>query len=126
MVGFIPITHLLPSEAGRYLVYSQRDGDSEPVIITATYTPGLGWSGPMSWTIEGITHWMPLPTIPRIRTLAEVELEHINTVFILCGGDRAATAAALQIGVRTLCGKIRELGYPPRGGIGSNNIGVTP
>jgi transcriptional regulator with GAF, ATPase, and Fis domain len=41
------------------------------------------------------------------RKLIEATLEHF-------GGHRAKTAEALGIGVRTLCGKLRQYGYAPR------------
>jgi len=41
------------------------------------------------------------------RRLIEATLEHF-------GGHRAKTAEALGIGVRTLCGKLRQYGYAPR------------
>ena len=31
----------------------------------------------------------------------------------------------VQRGTRTLCGKLREYGYPPRGGPGSNKVATT-
>ncbi len=48
-------------------------------------------------------------------TLAEMERKLIEATF-----NREKTAKALQIGIRTLSGKLREYGYPPRGGPGSN------
>lgn len=53
-------------------------------------------------------------------TLAEMERQLIETTFTRCGGNREKTAASLDIGLRTLSGKLREYGYPPRGGPGSN------
>ncbi|MCA9039398.1 MAG: sigma-54-dependent Fis family transcriptional regulator [Planctomycetaceae bacterium] len=53
-------------------------------------------------------------------TLKEMERKLIETTFTRYGGNREKTAQALQIGLRTLSGKLREYGYPPRGGPGSN------
>ncbi|MAT15746.1 MAG: hypothetical protein CMJ46_10820 [Planctomyces sp.] len=53
-------------------------------------------------------------------TLKEMERKLIETTFNRFGGNREKTAQALQIGLRTLSGKLREYGYPPRGGPGSN------
>lgn len=57
--------------------------------------------------------------IPRM-TLADMERQLIETTFTRCGGNREKTASSLDIGLRTLSGKLREYGYPPRGGPGSN------
>ncbi len=53
-------------------------------------------------------------------TLAEMERKLIESTFARCNGNREKTAQILQIGLRTLSGKLREYGYPPRGGPGSN------
>ncbi len=53
-------------------------------------------------------------------TLREMERKLIEATFTRYGGNRELTARALQIGLRTLSGKLREYGYPPRGGPGSN------
>jgi DNA-binding NtrC family response regulator len=53
-------------------------------------------------------------------TLADMERQLIETTFTRCGGNREKTASSLDIGLRTLSGKLREYGYPPRGGPGSN------
>lgn len=53
-------------------------------------------------------------------TLREMERRLIETTFARCGGNRERTARTLKIGLRTLSGKLREYGYPPRGGPGSN------
>lgn len=55
-------------------------------------------------------------------TLREMEKRLIEATFHRFGGNREQTAGALKIGIRTLCGKLREYGYPPRGGPGSNRI----
>jgi len=57
--------------------------------------------------------------VPRM-TLADMERQLIETTFTRCGGNREKTASSLDIGLRTLSGKLREYGYPPRGGPGSN------
>ncbi|MCX7394421.1 MAG: sigma-54 dependent transcriptional regulator [Planctomycetales bacterium] len=59
-------------------------------------------------------------------TLAEMERKLIETTFNRFAGNREKTARALQIGIRTLSGKLREYGYPPRGGPGSNLKAWTP
>lgn len=53
-------------------------------------------------------------------TLAQMERQLIESTFARFAGNREKTAKALQIGIRTLSGKLREYGYPPRGGPGSN------
>ncbi|MDB4614362.1 sigma 54-interacting transcriptional regulator [bacterium] len=53
-------------------------------------------------------------------TLREMERKLIESTFTRCGGNRERTAQILKIGLRTLSGKLREYGYPPRGGPGSN------
>jgi DNA-binding NtrC family response regulator len=53
-------------------------------------------------------------------TLREMERKLIETTFNRCRGNREQTAQTLSIGLRTLSGKLREYGYPPRGGPGSN------
>ncbi|WP_437201495.1 sigma-54-dependent transcriptional regulator [Planctomicrobium sp. SH664] len=53
-------------------------------------------------------------------TLREMERKLIEATFNRFGGNRELTAKALSIGIRTLSGKLREYGYPPRGGPGSN------
>ena len=53
-------------------------------------------------------------------TLKEMERKLIETTFIRCCGNREKTARTLKIGLRTLSGKLRSYGYPPRGGPGSN------
>lgn len=53
-------------------------------------------------------------------TLREMERKLIEATFNRFGGNRELTAKALRIGIRTLSGKLREYGYPPRGGPGSN------
>jgi DNA-binding NtrC family response regulator len=53
-------------------------------------------------------------------TLREMERKLIETTFNRFCGNREQTAQTLSIGLRTLSGKLREYGYPPRGGPGSN------
>lgn len=53
-------------------------------------------------------------------TLADMERKLIEATFNRFEGNREKTAKALQIGIRTLSGKLRDYGYPPRGGPGSN------
>jgi DNA-binding NtrC family response regulator len=53
-------------------------------------------------------------------TLREMERKLIEATFNRFNGNRELTAKALKIGIRTLSGKLREYGYPPRGGPGSN------
>lgn len=49
-------------------------------------------------------------------TLREMEQKLIESTFARCGGNRENTAQILDIGLRTLSGKLRSYGYPPRGG----------
>lgn len=53
-------------------------------------------------------------------TVREMERKLIEATFERFQGNREKTAQSLQIGLRTLSGKLREYGYPPRGGPGSN------
>lgn len=68
-------------------------------------------------TPELISPWMGQGQSPENSlTLAEMERQLIEATFARFGGNRERTAQALQIGLRTLSGKLREYGYPPRGG----------
>ncbi len=53
-------------------------------------------------------------------SLADMERQLIEATFNRYAGNRERTAQALGIGLRTLSGKLRSYGYPPRGGPGSN------
>ncbi|GAB4135791.1 MAG: nitrogen regulation protein NR(I) [Planctomycetaceae bacterium] len=53
-------------------------------------------------------------------SLKSMERKLIESTFARCRGNREQTAKSLKIGLRTLSGKLREYGYPPRGGPGSN------
>ncbi|REJ88353.1 MAG: sigma-54-dependent Fis family transcriptional regulator [Planctomycetota bacterium] len=55
-------------------------------------------------------------------SLREMERKLIEATFNRFNGNRELTARALKIGLRTLSGKLREYGYPPRGGPGSNRV----
>jgi DNA-binding NtrC family response regulator len=48
-------------------------------------------------------------------TLKQMERKLIEATLRQCHGHRVRTAEALGIGVRTLTGKLRTYGYPPRG-----------
>ncbi len=52
--------------------------------------------------------------IPIGLSLEEMERRLIETTLERLGGHREKTAKALGIGVRTLCGKLRQYGYAPR------------
>jgi DNA-binding NtrC family response regulator len=75
-------------------------------------------------TGEMLRAWMDRPAdeeeADSSLTLREMERKLIEATFNRFGGNREMTAKALQIGLRTLSGKLREYGYPPRGGPGSN------
>jgi len=58
----------------------------------------------------------------RTMTLRQMEQMLIESTFARCGGNREDTARSLEIGLRTLSGKLRDYGYPPRGGPGSNQL----
>ena len=77
-------------------------------------------------TPEMVDTWMkaPLPFTASNSgvTLAQMERQLIEATFARCAGNRELTAQTLQIGLRTLSGKLREFGYPPRGGPGSNQL----
>ncbi|MEX0703439.1 MAG: helix-turn-helix domain-containing protein [Planctomycetales bacterium] len=57
---------------------------------------------------------------PPLPTLREIERRLIEATFARCDGNRERTARCLGIGIRTLSGKLREYGYPPRGGPASS------
>ncbi len=76
-------------------------------------------------TAEMISSWLATPetnteTEPEGLSLKEMERKLIEATLARFGGHRERTAKALKIGVRTLSGKLRDYGYPPRGGPGSN------
>jgi DNA-binding NtrC family response regulator len=75
-------------------------------------------------TAEMLQPWIaqPLeqPQESSALSLREMERKLIETTFARCQGNREHTARMLKIGIRTLSGKLREYGYPPRGGPGSN------
>ena len=50
----------------------------------------------------------------RDSSLEEMERRLIEATLEQFGGHRERTAKALGIGVRTLCGKLRQYGYAPR------------
>ena len=79
-------------------------------------------------TVEMLEPWLAanrtadeLQNLPGM-TLAEMERKLIEATFERFAGNRELTAGALQIGIRTLSGKLRDYGYPPRGGPGSNRL----
>lgn len=76
-------------------------------------------------TADVLRPWMEQPTLDMHTetvgmSLRDMERKLIEATFNRFGGNRERTAQALQIGLRTLSGKLREYGYPPRGGPGSN------
>lgn len=75
-------------------------------------------------TVEMLHPWLAVNPAehgaPAHLSLKEMERKLIESTFTRLGGNRERTAQALQIGLRTLSGKLREYGYPPRGGPGSN------
>ena len=77
-------------------------------------------------TAELLTPWLEKSLDETVEepglTLREMERKLIEATFNRYAGNREMTAKALQIGLRTLSGKLREYGYPPRGGPGSNRV----
>jgi DNA-binding NtrC family response regulator len=75
-------------------------------------------------TAEMLQPWIARPLAEQQESsalsLREMERKLIETTFARCQGNREHTARLLKIGIRTLSGKLREYGYPPRGGPGSN------
>jgi DNA-binding NtrC family response regulator len=75
-------------------------------------------------TAEMLQPWIARPLAEQQESsalsLREMERKLIETTFARCHGNREHTARLLKIGIRTLSGKLREYGYPPRGGPGSN------
>ncbi len=56
----------------------------------------------------------PRESVPVGISLEEMERRLIEATLEHYGGHRARTAKALGIGIRTLCGKLRQYGYAPR------------
>jgi hypothetical protein len=55
-----------PKKDGRYLIYAPSLDKNKGLIAMAWYDP-IGWSLlPSAW-INAITHWMPLPTPPKVK-----------------------------------------------------------
>lgn len=81
--------------------------DSSPTLTPAEVTPWLEGECAAPAEIAGLS-------------LREMERKLIEATFTRFHGNRELTARALKIGLRTLSGKLREYGYPPRGGPGSN------
>jgi len=76
-------------------------------------------------TADMVRPWLNSPdfqnsAVDAEMSLKEMERKLIESTFARFAGNREKTAQALQIGLRTLSGKLREYGYPPRGGPGSN------
>jgi DNA-binding NtrC family response regulator len=77
-------------------------------------------------TAESLRPWLQNEAVEDVSvdgvgmTLREMERKLIESTFARCNGNRERTAPILKIGLRTLSGKLREYGYPPRGGPGSN------
>jgi DNA-binding NtrC family response regulator len=76
-------------------------------LTARSIRPWLGWASAEGGDSFGLS-------------LKEMERKLIEATFARCRGNRESTAQTLQIGLRTLSGKLREYGYPPRGGPGSN------
>lgn len=55
---WIPI-HLTPGEDGIYLVYCPNADPDDPIVSSAWYD-----ADGMVWSIQGATHWMPMPEPP--------------------------------------------------------------
>jgi two-component system response regulator HydG len=66
------------------------------------------------------------PAAGSLRTLAEVEQEHVVAVLRACGGVQADAARVLGIGRNTLWRKLRKYGHPPQHGHGSPPPGTPP
>ena len=79
-----------------------------PVVTAAALQP---------WLAENL---LDFETADHGLSLKEMERRLIESTFWRFGGNRERTARCLHIGVRTLSGKLRQYGYPPRGGPGSN------
>ncbi|NOX54383.1 MAG: hypothetical protein GXP27_08045 [Planctomycetes bacterium] len=79
-----------------------------PVLTAAAFQP---------WLAETLPDF---DSMGQGMSLKEMERRLIESTFWRFGGNRERTARCLHIGVRTLSGKLREYGYPPRGGPGSN------
>jgi DNA-binding NtrC family response regulator len=81
-------------------------------------------------TAELISTWLEsdseqVESTVGLMSLAEMERQLIEATFNRFAGNREQTAQALGIGLRTLSGKLRQYGYPPRGGPGSNRRPTT-
>jgi DNA-binding NtrC family response regulator len=82
-----------------------------------TEEPRVAGGGIASWIAERSDL-----SSERTITLRQMERMLIESTFARCGGNREDTARSLGIGLRTLSGKLRDYGYPPRGGPGSNQL----
>ena len=105
----------LSEEALQRLVEYPWPGNARELCCSLTNDPVI--------TAEEIEPWLEQTEesteLPGL-TLREMERKLIEATFNRFGGNRELTAKALKIGIRTLSGKLREYGYPPRGGPGSN------
>ena len=62
------------------------------------------------------------PLVPVGLSLHEMERKLIEATLERFGGHRAKTAEALGIGIRTLSGKLKAFGYPPRAKIAARAV----
>lgn len=122
MSEWISVKERLPPTGVRVLAWV-RDchGKSEPSVLAYTvpytskhFTPPAFWDGdgPMSWTEDDVTHWMPLPDPPAIapkpltKTEALREAMKILHLFVNreCGGTQWT-----QEEIVTGCGQLPRL-----------------
>lgn len=76
---WVPVKERLPDEKGHYLVISElnywhggcwdknKDGTSRSIVV-AFYDKTDTIGGKNYWNHSHVTHWMPLPDLPRIDT----------------------------------------------------------
>lgn len=114
---------VLTTEAWQLLENYAWPGNEEQMHRVVSQITQLNSSNTIS--AELITPWLESETnhdesITNLMSLAEMERQLIEATFNRFAGNRERTAQALGIGLRTLSGKLRQYGYPPRGGPGSN------
>lgn len=63
--GWVSVDVELPSKDGKYLVCSNNNRWNKNNVYQARYYAGHGWGQKDKG--KGITHWMPLPTPPKMK-----------------------------------------------------------
>lgn len=64
-MNWISVKERLPKEDNKYLVFIPTADSGKPLQQIAWYNPDTGWSLIIDYWVGAITHWMPLPSIPK-------------------------------------------------------------